>query len=53
MIHIDCSNIENELWNEDIQLFQQMDDHYQSENERCFFETMRQKMLTELAPCKK
>lgn len=52
MIHIDCSNIENELWNEDIQLFQQMDDHYQSENERCFFETMRQKMLTELAPCK-
>lgn len=52
MKQIDISLIENELWEEDAQLFQKMDNRYISDNERQFFETMREKMLTELAPCK-
>lgn len=52
MQQIDKNMIENELWPEDSRLFQQMENHYISDNERRFFETMRMKMLTELAPCK-
>lgn len=52
MKQIDNALIENELWDEDVQLFQNMENHYISDNERLFFETMREKMLTELAPCK-
>lgn len=52
MKHIDKSIIENKLWEEDIQLFKEMDNNYISENEKVFFETLREKMLTELAPCK-
>ena len=52
MKHIDKTLIENELWAEDVQLFQNMDNHYISENERVFFETIQEKMMTELAPCK-
>lgn len=42
---------ENDLWPEDIRLFERMKTEYVSENERMFFETIREKMLTELAPC--
>lgn len=52
MKQIDVTLIENELWEEDVLLFQEKDNHYFSDNERQFFETMREKMLTELAPCK-
>ncbi len=52
MQQIDKNMIENELWPEDSRMFQQMDNHYISDNERHFFETMRMKMLAELAPCK-
>lgn len=52
MRQIDNALIENELWDEDVLLFQNMENHYISDNERQFFETMHEKMLTELAPCK-
>lgn len=52
MKQIDKTLIENELWKEDALLFQEMENRYISDNERQFFETMRVKMLTELAPCK-
>lgn len=52
MKQIDKTLIENELWEEDVLLFQEMDNRYISDNERLFFETIREKMLTELAPCK-
>lgn len=52
MKQIDKTLIENELWEEDVLLFQEMENRYISDNERQFFETMREKMLTELAPCK-
>lgn len=52
MKQIDKTLIENELWEEDVLLFQEMDNRYISDNECLFFETMREKMLTELAPCK-
>lgn len=52
MKQIDKSLIENELWEEDTQLFSEIDHNYVSENEKLFFETLREKMLTELAPCK-
>lgn len=52
MKQIDKSLIENELWEEDAQLFQEIDNHYFSDNERQFFEKIREKMMTELAPCK-
>lgn len=52
MKQIDITLIENELWEEDVLLFQEMDNRYISDNERLFFETIREKMLTELAPCK-
>lgn len=51
MQQIDEKLIENELWDEDIELFQKVDGHYFSENERVFFETLYLKMLTEYAPC--
>lgn len=41
--------IENELSKEDNVLFKQMSEHYQSENERIFFETMKYKEEYELA----
>ena len=49
---IDKAKIENELWEDDVQLFQEIDNHYISDNERQFFEIIREKMMTELAPCK-
>lgn len=52
MKQIDIALIENELWEEDAKLFQEMDNHYISEKEQNFFEKIREKMLTELAPCK-
>ena len=52
MKQIDKSLIENELWNEDVKLFQEIENHYISDNERQFFEVLYCKMLTELAPCK-
>ncbi len=52
MKRIDNSLIENELWEEDDCLFKELDNNYISENEKVFFETLREKMLTELAPCK-
>lgn len=51
MKQIDKNLIENDLWPEDKALFQKMDNNYISANERLFFETIRGKMLTELAPC--
>ena len=51
MKQIDKNMVENTLWPEDEVLFQKMDNNYISENERLFFETLREKMLTELAPC--
>ena len=51
MKQINKNMIENSLWPEDEALFQKMDNNYISENERLFFETIREKMLTELAPC--
>lgn len=51
MKQIDTNLIENDLWPEDKALFQKMDNNYISANERLFFETIRGKMLTELAPC--
>ena len=42
--------IENNLCTEDIALFDAMEGHFQSENERTFFEKMRQKMEGEIAP---
>ncbi|MBQ6063012.1 MAG: hypothetical protein IJK87_05190 [Prevotella sp.] len=39
--------IENELWPSDIKLFTEMEGHYQSENERIFFEQMYRKMQSE------
>lgn len=52
MKQIDKSLIENELWEEDDRLFVELDNNYISDNEKVFFETLREKMLTELAPCK-
>jgi len=52
MKQIDKSLIENELWEEDDRLFVELDNNYISYNEKVFFETLREKMLTELAPCK-
>jgi hypothetical protein len=40
----------NQLSKEDVQLFAAMADHYQSEEERIFFETMKYKEEYELAP---
>ena len=51
MKQIDKNLIENDLWPEDEALFLKMDNNYISANERLFFETIREKMLTELAPC--
>lgn len=51
MKKIDKELVENNLWPEDEALFLKMDNGYVSENERIFFETLREKMLTELAPC--
>lgn len=44
------NKIENKLWPEDIELFAKMDGNYQSENEKNFFEKMRKKMESEIAP---
>ena len=52
MKQIDKSLIENELWDEDVKMFQEIENHYVSDNERQFFENLYYKMLTELAPCK-
>ena len=41
----------NQLSQEDILLFRTMAEHYQSENERIFFETMKYKEEYELASC--
>jgi hypothetical protein len=43
-------NIENELWPNDTALFQRMSQRYNSENEKRFFETLKQKMQSENAP---
>lgn len=51
MKQIDKKLIENDLWPEDEALFLKMDNNYISANERLFFETIHEKMLTELAPC--
>lgn len=40
--------VENELGEIDAKLFAQMEGHYQSENERVFFETMKYKEESEL-----
>lgn len=52
MKEVEKKLIENELWIEDIQLFKEIENHYVSNNERVFFETLYIKMQTELAPCK-
>lgn len=52
MADIDYNLVENELWEEDIQLFKEIEGQYVSNNEKLFFETLYTKMLTELAPCK-
>ena len=52
MTDIDYNLVENELWEEDIQLFKEIEGQYVSNNEKLFFETLYTKMLTELAPCK-
>ena len=51
MKQINKNVVENTLWPEDEALFLKMDNNYISINERLFFETIREKMLTELAPC--
>lgn len=43
-------NAENELWDSDKKLFQSMSNHYQSENEKIFFMTLKDKMENENAP---
>lgn len=40
---------ENKLWADDYKLFADMEGHYVSENEKTFFEKMRQKMEYEIA----
>ncbi len=52
MIDLTKIEIENELWPDDAELFEQMKDNYQSENEKNFFENIHLKMLSELAPCR-
>lgn len=37
------NNKKNTLWTEDNALFKSMEEHYQSDNEREFFETLRYK----------
>lgn len=39
-----------ELWIEDSKLFEEMKEHYRSEEERLFFEKMKLKMVYECAP---
>ena len=51
MIDLAKIEIENELWEEDAKLFEQMEGHYVSENEMLFFENIWVKMLSEYAPC--
>lgn len=40
----------NNLWPQDEALFENMRNHYQSDNERIFFETLKTKMENENAP---
>ena len=42
--------IANKLWPEDYKLFDNMEGHYISENEKSFFEKMKFKMENEIAP---
>lgn len=46
------TEIENQLWPEDLQLFVKMKDNYTTENEKTFFENLFIKMQTECAPCR-
>lgn len=52
MVELKKIEIEWQLCSEDIHLFQEMDGHYTSENEKIFFETLFVKMQTECAPCR-
>lgn len=52
MQEINPELIQNELWLADEALFAAFDENYVSPAERVFFETLRMKMFTELAPCK-
>lgn len=45
-------DIKNNLWPQDRDLFDRMDNCYQSDNERFFFETLKKKMQYENAPWK-
>ena len=40
----------NKLWPEDCELFANMEGHYESDNEKIFFEKMKYKMEKEFAP---
>ena len=44
------NNTNNDLWPEDLELFATMEGKYTSQNEKEFFERMRQKMENEIAP---
>lgn len=44
------STTANKLWPEDYKLFSDMEGHYYSENEKTFFEKMKNKMEYEFAP---
>lgn len=44
--------IENTLWPTDVELFDKLEGNYVSENERTFFQTLKRKMQSELAPCR-